>query len=105
MSSNAMACLKRSGCMRFLDQSHSFTVVPRFLRWDAVMADPGPIVDGRLARLAAASNAIVPPLALGGPCLSIRKFHGIHLLHHSWQQAQSVRTLLEYLTNAVTNRN
>ncbi|MFT6156625.1 MAG: pilus assembly protein CpaF, partial [Neolewinella sp.] len=66
--------------------------------------ESSPIVDGRLAD-GSRINAIVPPLALDGPCLSIRKFRKDPLTAHELLATGSIsEDVLEYLTNAVTNR-
>jgi pilus assembly protein CpaF len=63
----------------FLDDAHLLHVIDRVLaplgrRIDA----SSPMVDARLAD-GSRINAIIPPLALDGPCLSIRRFPGAPL--------------------------
>ena len=60
--------------MRFKDEKHLFRIIHKIV--SAVgrrMDESSPMVDARLAD-GSRVNAIVPPLALDGPLLSIRKF-------------------------------
>ncbi len=60
--------------VRFVDDAHVLRVIQRILAPIGRRVDEStPMVDARLPD-GSRVNAIVPPLALNGPCLSIRKF-------------------------------
>jgi pilus assembly protein CpaF len=60
--------------VRFVDDAHVIRVIQRILAPIGRRVDEStPMVDARLPD-GSRVNAIVPPLALDGPCLSIRKF-------------------------------
>jgi pilus assembly protein CpaF len=66
--------------------------------------ESSPMVDARLPD-GSRVNAIVPPLALNGPCLSIRKFRKDPLLAQDLLQFGSFdRDMLNFLTAAVEKR-
>jgi pilus assembly protein CpaF len=60
--------------MRFIDDEHVLRVIRRILSpLGRRIDESSPMVDARLPD-GSRINAIIPPLALDGPCLSIRKF-------------------------------
>jgi pilus assembly protein CpaF len=60
--------------MRFIDDEHVLRVIRRVLApLGRRIDESSPMVDARLPD-GSRVNAIIPPLALDGPCLSIRKF-------------------------------
>lgn len=60
--------------MRFIDEDHVLRVIRRILAPLGRRVDESsPLVDARLPD-GSRVNVIIPPLALNGPCLSIRKF-------------------------------
>jgi pilus assembly protein CpaF len=91
--------------MRFLDNRHVLRVIRRMISpLGRRIDESSPIVDGRLED-GSRINAIVPPLALDGPCLSIRKFRKDPLTAQELLASGSIsEDVLEYLTNAVANR-
>ncbi|AKH69587.1 Flp pilus assembly protein, ATPase CpaF [Spongiibacter sp. IMCC21906] len=91
--------------MRFLDNRHVLRVIRRMISpLGRRIDESSPIVDGRLGD-GSRINAIVPPLALDGPCLSIRKFRKDPLTAEELLAGGSIsREALDYLTNAVNNR-
>ncbi|MDR3415965.1 MAG: CpaF family protein [Nevskia sp.] len=61
--------------VRFNDNNHVIRVIQRILAPLGRRVDEStPMVDARLPD-GSRVNAIIPPIALNGPCLSIRKFH------------------------------
>ena len=59
---------------RFIDDDHILRVIRRILApLGRRIDESSPLVDARLSD-GSRINAIIPPLALNGPCLSIRKF-------------------------------
>jgi pilus assembly protein CpaF len=65
--------------VQFRDDAHLIAVITRIVSAVGRRVDEtSPIVDARLAD-GSRANAIIPPLSLDGPCLSIRRF-GKHLL-------------------------
>ncbi|WP_320838062.1 CpaF family protein [Zhongshania sp.] len=91
--------------MRFLDNRHVLRVIRRMISpLGRRIDESSPIVDGRLED-GSRINAIVPPLALDGPCLSIRKFRKDPLTAQELLASGSIsEDVLEYLTNAVATR-
>jgi pilus assembly protein CpaF len=71
--------IERQGCLeltgvRFLDDAHLMRIIERILNQVGRRVDEStPMVDARL-RDGSRVNVIVPPLALDGPVLSIRRF-------------------------------
>lgn len=91
--------------MRFIDDEHVLRVIRRILAPLGRRVDEAsPTVDARLpdgSRL----NVVIPPLALNGPCMSIRKFRkspilGSDLLAYGTLDSK----MLSFLTNASKNR-
>lgn len=75
--------------VRFVDNAHVVRVIQRILSPIGRRVDEStPMVDARLPD-GSRVNAIIPPIALDGPCLSIRKFR---------QQPLSDQDLLGYRT-------
>lgn len=72
--------IEREGCLeltaaRFLDDAHLMRIIERILSGVGRRVDEStPMVDARLAD-GSRVNVIVPPLALDGPVLSIRRFN------------------------------
>lgn len=91
--------------LRFVDDSHVLRVIQRILAPVGRRLDEEqPMVDARLPD-GSRVNAIIPPLALDGPCVSIRKFS-----HELLQASDLLRhgtldeALLSLLQGAVRNR-
>lgn len=91
--------------MRFLDNRHVLRVIRRMISpLGRRIDESSPIVDGRLED-GSRINAIVPPLALDGPCLSIRKFRKDPLRADELVASGSLtEEALEFLTNKVEKR-
>lgn len=91
--------------IRFLDNRHVMRVIRRMISpLGRRIDESSPIVDGRLAD-GSRINAIVPPLALDGPCLSIRKFRKDPLTAEELLAGGSItQEALDYLTRSVSNR-
>ena len=65
--------------MRFKDDAHLLHIIEKIVSQVGRRIDEAqPIVDARLPD-GSRVNAIIPPLALDGPCLSIRRF-GRHVI-------------------------
>ncbi|MGB1581747.1 MAG: CpaF family protein [Nevskiales bacterium] len=90
---------------RFVDDNHVIRVIQRILAPLGRRVDESsPMVDARLPD-GSRVNAIIPPLALNGPCLSIRKFRKQALTAEELQSMGSVNAeMLKYLNEAVTAR-
>src|SRR6187397_3187884 len=86
----------------FQDDRHLMRVIDRIAsRVGRRVDDSSPMVD---ARLAAGSrvNAIIPPLAVDGPLLSIRRFPTERLKAHDLVNIRSMtRPMLDFLGNCV----
>ena len=91
--------------LRFLDNRHVLRVIRRMISpLGRRIDESSPIVDGRLED-GSRINAIVPPLALNGPCLSIRKFRKDPLRAEELIASGSVtEEALQYLTERVEKR-
>ena len=91
--------------IRFLDDRHVLRVIRRMISpLGRRIDESSPIVDGRLAD-GSRINAIVPPLALDGPCLSIRKFRKDPLTAEELLAGGSItQEALDFLTKSVGNR-
>ncbi len=91
--------------LRFLDDRHVMRVIRRMISpLGRRIDESSPIVDGRLAD-GSRINAIVPPLALDGPCLSIRKFRKDPLTAEELlANGAFSEDALEFMTNAVVSR-
>ncbi len=102
--------VERSGVLekadiRFLDNRHVLRVIRRMISpLGRRIDESSPIVDGRLED-GSRINAIVPPLALDGPCLSIRKFRKDPLRADELIASGSIsKEGLEYPSEKVVNK-
>lgn len=102
--------VERSGVLekadiRFLDNRHVLRVIRRMISpLGRRIDESSPIVDGRLED-GSRINAIVPPLALDGPCLSIRKFRKDPLRADELIASGSIsREALDYLSDRVVHK-
>ncbi len=91
--------------IRFADNAHVVRVVQRILSPIGRRIDEfHPMVDARLAD-GSRVNAIIPPVALDGPCVSIRKFRREPLSGDELIESGSVtREILDFLSEAVRQR-
>lgn len=91
--------------LRFIDDEHVLRVIRRILSHLGRRIDEAsPMVDARLPD-GSRVNAIIPPLALNGPCLSIRKFRKQPLLAGDLiQLATFDAEMLAFLTATVERR-
>ncbi len=91
--------------LRFIDDDHVLRVIRRILAHLGRRIDEAsPMVDARLPD-GSRVNAIIPPLALDGPCLSIRKFSKQPLLSGDLLQYGTLdNDMLAFLTAAVDRR-
>ena len=91
--------------VRFTDDAHVIRVIQRILAPIGRRVDEStPMVDARLAD-GSRVNAIIPPVALDGPCLSIRKFRKTPLSAHDLLKMDSVSAAsLAYLQKRVESR-
>jgi pilus assembly protein CpaF len=94
-----------SAPVRFLDDTHVVRVIQRILAPIGRRVDEStPMVDARLPD-GSRVNAIIPPIALDGPCLSIRKFRKKALTAEDLLRGGSLSEAeLEYLQNRVRQR-
>lgn len=94
-----------STTLRFIDDEHVLRVIRRILSHLGRRIDEAsPMVDARLPD-GSRINAIIPPLALNGPCLSIRKFRKQALLALDLIQLATFDTeMLTFLTASVERR-
>src|SRR6478672_2152600 len=102
--------VERSGVLErvpgtFQDNRHLMRVIDRIV--SAVgrrVDDSSPMVDARLAD-GSRVNAIIPPLAVDGPLLSIRRFPSERLKAHDLVNIRSMtRPMLEFLEHCVRAR-
>ena len=91
--------------IRFLDDQHVVRVIQRILSPIGRRVDESsPMVDARLPD-GSRVNAIIPPIALDGPCLSIRKFRKRALTPADLLRSGSVsQAELDYLKQRVEQR-
>lgn len=91
--------------LRFIDDEHVVRVIRRILAHLGRRIDESsPMVDARLPD-GSRINAVIPPLALDGPCLSIRKFRKEPLQANDLIQLGTLdSSLLAFLTHAVDAR-
>lgn len=94
-----------SAPIRFLDDQHVVRVIQRILAPIGRRVDESsPMVDARLPD-GSRVNAIIPPIALDGPCLSIRKFRKRALTAEDLLRSGSLSEAeLGYLKQRVENR-
>lgn len=90
---------------RFVDDAHVIRVIQRILAPLGRRVDESsPMVDARLPD-GSRVNAIIPPLALNGPCLSIRKFRKEALTAEDLIELGSINEdMLAYIKQAVEGR-
>lgn len=90
---------------RFRDTTHLMNVIQRIVSPIGRRVDEGtPYVDGRLPD-GSRVNVIIPPVALDGPILSIRKFKHIPLTGEDLVRNDSMSAeMLNYLSNAVRGK-
>ncbi|TDU24248.1 pilus assembly protein CpaF [Panacagrimonas perspica] len=91
--------------MRFVNDGHVVRVIQRILSPIGRRVDEStPMVDARLPD-GSRVNAIIPPIALDGPCLSIRKFRKRALRAEDLVRGGSVsQAALDYLQERVSKR-
>lgn len=91
--------------VRFLDNNHVIRVIQRILAPIGRRVDEStPMVDARLPD-GSRVNAIIPPIALDGPCLSIRKFRKKALTSEDLIRAGTIsEAALKYLQERVVKR-
>jgi pilus assembly protein CpaF len=91
--------------LRFIDDEHVLRVIRRILApLGRRIDESSPMVDARLPD-GSRVNAIIPPLALDGPCLSIRKFRKDPLQAGDLVAAGTMdETILTFLKHAVVKR-
>jgi pilus assembly protein CpaF len=91
--------------LRFIDDEHVLRVIRRILApLGRRIDESSPMVDARLPD-GSRVNAIIPPLALDGPCLSIRKFRKDPLQAGDLVAAGTMdETILAFLRHAVIKR-
>ncbi|MCY1276525.1 helicase/secretion neighborhood ATPase [compost metagenome] len=91
--------------LRFIDEPHVQRLIQRILAPLGRRLDEScPMVDARLPD-GSRINAIIPPIALDGPCLSIRKFRRDLLQSADLLASQSVdEAILQFLRQAVGRR-
>ncbi|MFA5496463.1 MAG: CpaF family protein [Porticoccaceae bacterium] len=91
--------------LRFIDDHHLLRVIQRILApLGRRLDESSPMVDARMPD-GSRVNAVIPPIALDGPCLSVRKFRkdllrGVDLLASRSLDAD----MLEFLRTAVAQR-
>ena len=90
---------------RFRDTTHLMNVIQRIVSPIGRRVDEGsPYVDGRLPD-GSRVNVIIPPVALDGPVVSIRKFKRVPLTGEDLVRGGSLtREMLDFLTDAVRNK-
>src|SRR6201981_2349352 len=91
--------------LSFKDDSHLMQIIDRIVSAVGRRVDESsPMVDARLAD-GSRGNAIIPPLAIDGPCLSIRRFGHSRLLAEDLISNRSMTpTMLELLQGCVKAR-
>jgi len=89
----------------FQDDKHLLRVIDRIVsRIGRRIDDSSPMVDARLAD-GSRVNAVIPPLAVDGPLLSIRRFPAERLKAEALVQLRSLtRPMLDFLTHSVRAR-
>lgn len=91
---------------RFADDAHVLRIIRRILAPIGRRIDEStPMVDARLPD-GSRVNAIIPPVALDGPCISIRKFRAQPLsVDDLIRTGALTKTLADFLQTAVAERN
>ena len=94
-----------SAPVRFTDDAHVIRVIQRILAPIGRRVDEStPMVDARLPD-GSRVNAIIPPIALNGPCLSIRKFRASPLTAEDLLRYDSIsQPEIDYLKARVVGR-
>lgn len=90
---------------RFIDDDHVIRIIRRILApLGRRLDESSPMVDARLPD-GSRVNAIIPPIALDGPSMSIRKFSSKHLTANELVNLGSMtRECLDLLSNIVESR-
>ena len=91
--------------LSFKDNAHLMQIIDRIVsRVGRRVDESSPMVDARLAD-GSRVNAIIPPLAIDGPCLSIRRFgHDPITAHNMIENKTLTEPMLELLSAAVKGR-
>ncbi len=91
--------------LAFKDNTHLMQIIERIVsRVGRRVDESSPMVDARLA-YGSRVNAIIPPLALDGPCLSIRRFGRDPVTAHQMIENQTLtESMLELLAAMVKGR-
>jgi pilus assembly protein CpaF len=91
--------------LSFKDNSHLMQIIERIVsRVGRRVDESSPMVDARLAD-GSRVNAIIPPLAIDGPCLSIRRFGRDPVTARQMIENQSItESMLELLSAMVKGR-
>lgn len=91
--------------LRFIDDQHLLRVIQRILAPIGRRLDESsPMVDARMPD-GSRINAVIPPIALDGPCLSVRKFRHDLLCSADLLAARSISAeILDLLRLAVSRR-
>jgi pilus assembly protein CpaF len=96
--------IERTG-LSFKDDAHLMQIIDRIVsRVGRRVDESSPMVDARLAD-GSRVNAIIPPLAIDGPCLSIRRFgHDPLTARNMIENKTLTEAMLELLTAMVKGR-
>src|SRR5256884_9469423 len=91
--------------LSFKDNSHLMQIIERIVsRVGRRVDESSPMVDARLAD-GSRVNAIIPPLAIDGPCLSIRRFgRDTITARHMMENKTLTESMLELLAAMVKGR-
>jgi len=91
--------------LRFIDEQHLLRVIQRILApLGRRLDEASPMVDARMPD-GSRINAVIPPVALDGPCLSIRKFRKDLLKSADLLASRSLDlSVMEFLRVAVESR-
>lgn len=91
--------------LRFIDDQHVHRVIQRILApLGRRLDESSPMVDARLPD-GSRVNAIIPPIALDGPCISVRKFHKDVLKSADLLAYQTLdESILQFINMAVAQR-
>ena len=95
----------QAAALRFIDAAHVIRVIQRILAPLGRRIDEStPMVDARLAD-GSRVNAIIPPIALDGPCISIRKFRRMPIGEEDMLRSGAMTAgQLEFLRERVRSR-
>src|SRR6267154_1061455 len=91
--------------VQFRDDAHLMSIIDRIVSAIGRRIDESsPMVDARLAD-GSRVNAIIPPLAVDGPCLSIRRFRTDKMAASDLVDRESLtQPMLDFLDAAVSSR-